>query len=79
MEWNNADESGRRSRATDSRQNGFFRYKSGEEPEGEERQRAKERDHDRVSHPQPDGRARQAEGRGVMNEGLGKRPDSRQG
>ena len=50
-------------------------------PEGEERQRAKERDHDRVSHPQPDGRARQAEvlRRGVMNEGLGKRPDSRQG
>ena len=39
-------------------------------PEGEAQQGAKDRDRDRVSHPQPDGRARQAEvlRRGVMNE-----------
>ena len=45
--------------------------------EGEKQQRAKKRGRDRVSHPQPDGRARQAEVlcRGVVNEGLGKRPD----
>ena len=47
--------------------------------EAEEQQRAGQTCHDRVSHPQPDGRARQAGvlRRGVVNKGAGRRPDSR--
>ena len=56
------DGSGRRSRATDSRR--ALRTASSdtspcsERPEGEARQGATRRSRDRVSHPQPDGRAR---------------------
>ena len=61
-------------------ENGFFRYKSvlGGGLQARNSKRAKERGHDRVSHPQPDGRSRQAEvvRRGAVNEGLGKRLNS---